>query len=74
MKSWQFQDAKIHFNEMIEEAITRGPQEITMHSKPTAVILSKKEYEKLTKLKPSFVDFLRQSLLVGIKIKIIRGI
>ena len=73
MKSWQLQEAKSHFSELVKEAVIQGPQQITLRGEPAVVILSKKEYDKLTKPKPSFVEFMRQSPLVGVKIRITRN-
>ena len=72
MKTWQLQHAKAHFSEMVRAAITHGPQQVTLRGEPAVVIISKHEYEKLVKPKTSFVQFMRQSPLVGIKLKIKR--
>lgn len=72
MKSWQLQEAKSHFSELVKEAVIRGPQQITLRGEPAVVILSKIEYDKLTKPKPSFVEFMRQSPLVGANLRITR--
>ena len=47
MATWQLQDAKAKFSELIDTAQDKGPQFITRHGKLTAVVLSKKEYEHL---------------------------
>lgn len=65
MKTWQLQEAKAHLSELIKNASTGNPQEITLRGKPTVVVLSINEYEKLKRPKPKLVDFLQQSPLVG---------
>lgn len=72
MKAWQLQEAKAHLSEMVQEAINHGPQEITLRGKPAAIIISIKEYQKLTKPKPSFVEFMRSSPLVGVELDLTR--
>lgn len=72
MKTWQLQETKAHFSEVVRQANQSGPQQITLHGEPSVVILSQKEYEKLTEPPLSFVEFIRQSPLVGAKIKIHR--
>lgn len=67
--TWQVQDAKNKFSEVIERAITDGPQEITKHGKKTAVLLSIGEYRKLKRRKGSLSDFFRRSPLAGIEIE-----
>jgi prevent-host-death family protein len=64
MKTWQVQEAKTHFSEVIERAQTDGPQTITKHGKPRAVVLSAEAYAALEKGKnaePNLIDFLMNS-------------
>jgi antitoxin Phd len=68
----QLQQAKAHLSQLVKDAISKGPQEITLHGKSVVVIISKKEYDKLTKPKLSFVEFMRKSPWVGTKIKTTR--
>lgn len=72
MRAWQLQEAKMRFSELVKQAVSVGPQQITVHGKATAVILSKEEYDGLTASKESLVDFLQKSPLVGLDIKIKR--
>ncbi len=41
------------------------PQEITVHGKSAVIVVSRERYRDLTGEKPTFVDFLRGSPLVG---------
>jgi antitoxin Phd len=72
MKCWQLQQAKALLSTVVKEAMTHGPQEISLHGTPVVVVLAKKEYDKLTKPKISFIKFMRQSPLVGSKLKLQR--
>ena len=61
MKTWQVQEAKARLSEVIELAQRDGPQTITRHGKPRAVVLSAEAYAALSEKKtpkPDFVDFL----------------
>ena len=75
MTTWQVQQAKTHFSEVIERAQSEGPQTITKHGQPRAVVLSTTEYEALrsAKEKPrrDFVDFLLSSgpILEGVDLE-----
>jgi prevent-host-death family protein len=75
MTTWQVQQAKTHFSEVIERAQSEGPQTITKHGKPRAVVLSATEYEALrngkAKPKRTFVDFLLSSgpILEGVDLE-----
>lgn len=55
---WQLQQAKMRLSEVVKRAAGEGPQTLTVHGKPTAVILSVKDYAALTRKKPSFTEFL----------------
>jgi len=62
MKSrWQLQEAKSHFSEVVDEALSHGPQQITRHGEEVVVILSSKEFRRLTRPKGDIVDFFSQS-------------
>ncbi|MBB5015858.1 type II toxin-antitoxin system Phd/YefM family antitoxin [Rehaibacterium terrae] len=65
MRAWQIQEAKAHFSELVREAEQDGPQEITWHGRPVAVVLSRSEYERLTGTGQSLVEFMRRSPLHG---------
>jgi antitoxin Phd len=58
MASWQVQDAKSHFSEVIERARSEGPQTITRHGAERAVVLSIEEYRALSSAKPDFKAYL----------------
>lgn len=59
---WQLQDAKARFSELVERAITEGPQMVTRHGRETAVLLSVEDYRRLSrKPEESLVDFFRRA-------------
>ncbi len=58
MASWQVQDAKSRFSEVIARAESEGPQTITRHGAEKAVVLSIEEYRVLSGKKPDFKEFL----------------
>ena len=61
--SWQLQEAKNKFSEVVDQAVNKGPQYITRHGKKTAVILSMEDYRTLLGRKGNLADFFRQSPL-----------
>lgn len=72
MNEWQLQQAKARLSELIKKAVAHGPQAITVRDEPTVVILSKKDYDKIIKPKESFLEFMKNSPLKGVNIKIER--
>lgn len=69
MKSWQLQDAKAHLSELVKNAFSGSPQEITLRGKPAVVVLSRQQYEKLSRPKQKLVSFLRESPLMGVNLE-----
>lgn len=69
---WQLQEAKNRFSEVVNKALTEGPQTVTRHGEEVVVVLSKAEYARLTKSQGSLVEFFRQSPLVGMDLNLER--
>lgn len=46
---WQLQEAKGNFSQLIKRAANGDAQVVTVHGKPTAVVVSAKEYIRLTR-------------------------
>lgn len=72
MKTWPLQDAKAHLSELVKNASSGQPQEITLRGKPAVVVLSAQQYKKLKQPKQRLVAFLQQSPLVDIDLRIER--
>lgn len=58
MALWPVQDAKAHFDEMIERARTEGPQTVMHDGAEWAVMLSIEDYQALSGNKPDFITHL----------------
>jgi antitoxin Phd len=58
--NWQLAEAKNKFSDLIHRALTEGPQKITRQGVETAVVLSAEEYQRLTRGRPSFKEYLMQ--------------
>ncbi|MDO8463981.1 MAG: type II toxin-antitoxin system Phd/YefM family antitoxin [Gallionella sp.] len=72
MQTWQLHEAKGKFSEVVKRAQSQGPQNITVHGEPVAVLISRRDYLKLTHPKPSLVELLRSSPLAGCNLDITR--
>ena len=64
MESWQLQDAKARLSELVKLA-QGAPQDITVHGKSVAVVVSREDYDRLSRADVSLVDFMRRSPLWG---------
>lgn len=72
MQRWQLQDAKARLSELVRTSQAEGPQEISVHGRATAVVVSKRDFDRHRRRKPSLVRFLRQSPLRGVDLQIER--
>ena len=63
--TWQLQDAKNKFSEVIEDALKDGPQVITRRGIETAVVLSFADYRKMLLARKRLSQFFQDSPLAG---------
>ena len=69
---WQLQEAKNRFSQLVNRALAEGPQIVTRRGEEVVVILSKDEYSRLQKSRPSLLEFFRGSPLVGAELDLTR--
>ena len=72
MSDWQLQEAKARLSEVVKKAAKAGPQHITLHGEPAAVVLSAADYQRLKKRPKRFLEFIRQSPLKGVDLDVVR--
>lgn len=72
MISWQVQEAKNKFSEVIERASHGDPQVITKHGTEVAVVISIDQFKSLKARSQSLVEFLLESPLSGSDIEVSR--
>jgi len=70
---WQLQEAKNQLSEVVRKAQREGPQVITLHGADAAVVVSAKEYGRLSRPRGKLVDFFRKSPLVGVDLDVARN-
>jgi prevent-host-death family protein len=70
---WQLQEAKNRLSEVVRRAQSEGPQIITLHGTDAAVVVSVRDFGKLTRRKGRLVDFFRRSPLVGVELELTRS-
>jgi len=63
MHIWQMQEAKARLSEVVKRAEEDGPQDITLHGRSVAVVVSRTMFENLTGNQRSLVEFMRESPL-----------
>lgn len=62
MQRWQMREAKARISELVRRAQTE-PQDITVHGKSVAVVVSRATFDRLSQAQDSLVDFMRRSPL-----------
>ncbi len=55
--TWRLADAKNRFSELVNRALTGEPQ-VVLRRRDAVVVLSRRDYEKLTGERPGFRQFL----------------
>ena len=71
-QTWQLHEAKKRFSQVVNKALSEGPQTVTRRGKQVVVILSIDDYKKLKESRSSLLSFFRQSPLVGVELDLDR--
>ena len=71
--TWQLQEAKSKFSQLVDKAMHDEPQFVTKHGNNAVVVLSFEEYKKMIKPKQDLVSFFRSSPLSDIELEISRN-
>ena len=66
---WQLQRAKAEFSKLIDISTKKGPQTVTRHGRPAAVVVSAADYRRLADRRRDFKAFLRRAPLGRLKIE-----
>lgn len=72
--SWQLQDAKNRFSEVVEEALAHGPQTVTRHGREVVVILSIEEYRRMKQPRGSLIQALQVPAEYAVELDITRNL
>jgi prevent-host-death family protein len=74
-RSWQLQEAKNHLSEVVDLALSQGPQTVTRHGKEVVVIVDKQEFERRRsgRKRGTIAGFLRGLRFKGARIDIARA-
>ena len=71
--SWQLQDAKSKFSQLVENAMHNRPQFVTKRGNNAVVVLAFSEYEKMIKPKTDLVTFFQTSPLADVELEVDRS-
>lgn len=68
---WQLQEAKARFSDVVRRAVEQGPQHVTVNGEERAVVVSAREYDRLTGHRKGreLVNLLAESPLVDVELE-----
>ncbi len=70
---WQLQEAKAKLSQFVQDALSKGPQQISVRGVVAGIFLSKKDYDKLVKAKnQNLVELMQASPLHGLDLDLNR--
>lgn len=72
IRTWQLQEAKNKFSQVVDEAVRDGPQIITRHGVETVVVISIEDYRRRYEGRAKLTKFLRESPLADYDLDLIR--
>lgn len=71
-QNWTVAEAKAKFSEIIERAMTEGPQTITRNGRTAAMVVGAEEWQQKTKRVGNLAEFFAESPLRGSGLKVRR--
>jgi prevent-host-death family protein len=72
-RKWQLQEAKNKLSEVVDEALTNGPQIITKRGVDTVIVLSYTEYRKMLLTQQPLSAFFHNSPLAEVSLDLTRS-
>ena len=63
--TWTVAEAKAKFSELVDQAHTAGPQTITRHGRPAAIVVTVEEWDRKTRRTGNLAEFFAASPLPG---------
>ena len=71
--TWQLQDAKSKFSQLVDNAMHNKPQFVTKHGNNAVVVLSFEDYRKIIKPNTDLVTFFKNSPLSELNLDLSRN-
>jgi prevent-host-death family protein len=72
MESWTVAAAKAKFSEVIDRALSKGPQTITRNGHKAVVVVAADEWERKTRRNGNLAEFFARSPLRGSRLRLDR--
>ena len=62
-RTWRVRDARANFSELVDKALSEGPQAVTRHGKRAVVVVSAEAWDRHNRRRGDLVDFFARSPL-----------
>ena len=72
-RTWQLQDAKNRFSEVVKRALKHGPQVVTKRGREVVIVVAVDAYRELSRPKTPLARFLRESPLADVTLDVERS-
>jgi prevent-host-death family protein len=72
MEAWSVAAAKAKFSEVIDRALSKGPQAITRNGRSAVVVVAAEEWERKTRRSGNLAEFFARSPLRGSRLRLDR--
>ncbi len=67
-KEWPLHEAKARLSEVIDVSIRQGPQTVTRHGRPVALVVGADDFRRLSRIGRDFKAFLLVAPLRGLNL------
>ena len=67
-KEWQLHEAKARLSEVIDVSVRQGPQTVTRHGRPVALVVGADDFRRLSRTGRDFKAFLLVAPLRGLNL------
>jgi prevent-host-death family protein len=64
--TWPLHDAKNRFSRLVDDAVAKGPQTVTRHGEPVAVVVSIDTWRRVSRTQPTLKEYLTRWRLEGL--------
>lgn len=71
-RTWQLQEAKNKLSEVVDEALSHGPQIITRRGVEVVIVIAYEQFQKMTASEQKLSEFFRNSPLAGEELDLTR--
>lgn len=73
-RTWQLHEAKNKLSQVVDDALSQGPQIITRRGEEVVIVIAYEQFKKMTVSEQKLSEFFRSSPLVGEELDLTRDV